>query len=144
MRVVKKDSGKRREGRAKRLDSSAQMKARDDDISCRPRVVFVNTLNSAKKLRKIKKNHHSLRNSLQLTQKVLQRMREEIPSKKKHLLTESSREVAEARKQGAERQGKELQDAESASGTRLGCKNTLWLFTDRVQSGTGVGQVGDI
>lgn len=60
MRVVWRTSGKRREKSAERLDSVAEMKAREGDIRCLSRVAVVERSGSVKgELEKKMKNHYS-------------------------------------------------------------------------------------
>lgn len=67
MRVVKRNSGRRGEMRAKRLDSVVEMKASVGGVSYVPWMMAVGKLSSVRKaLGKMRGNHYSLMINLQL------------------------------------------------------------------------------
>lgn len=104
MRLVR-IRGKRGERKAERVDGGAKMEARENDLSCVPRMAAAEKLNSvAKKLKKVKKDHYNLIRSLQLTQMELERVRGGW--KEKNVLIESFREAAKTRNPGGGKQRK--------------------------------------
>lgn len=77
MRVVNTDSCKRGGTRAERLESGADVEARESGISFVPRMGAVDKLNSVKEaLKKMKENQYSSIVSSQLKQKERKRVRE--------------------------------------------------------------------
>lgn len=70
---------KRGEKKAERLDEGADMEAGEENISCSPRKVVEENLNSVKmELKKKKKNRYNLAVSSQLTPKELGAGRERV------------------------------------------------------------------
>lgn len=76
MRVVRIFSGEGEERRLKRIDSAAEMEASEGGVSCLPRVVNVQKLNSVnRELKMMRKDLCSVTVDLQLTQRELGRVR---------------------------------------------------------------------
>lgn len=117
------------------------MNVKEDDVSRFSRLVAVEKLNSVKmKLRRMKEDHYSLMVSLQLTQKESTWLRGDL--KQKHVLTESLREVAKARKRDRERQRERARKSGETLAVRDSCgRMLLWLCADCVQSGIEVSNV---
>lgn len=77
MRLVERTRGRREEIAAERLNDGARMKVEQNNISCFSRMVVEEKLQWVEgELKKIEKNHCSLKVGLELTQKELERMKD--------------------------------------------------------------------
>lgn len=100
------------------------MEARDNDISCVPRIVVVEKLTSVKaELKKLTENHYSVMVCLQCTQSKLEWVSRE--SKEKNDLTETLLERPKRRNVAEGGRGEGRGKWRNAGGTNLVCKNAF-------------------
>lgn len=144
MLVIGKSNDKSREQRAELSVRSAEMEAREGDLSFVSQMAAVENLNSVKeKLKKMKENCYGLMVGMQLTRNRLQRVNGE--SKEKDVLIESLREAAKARKRG---EGGQKRGPGEVTRSRQykSCEQVilLWLRKACTRSGTNKCKAGDI
>lgn len=97
MRVVRGSNGEKGGKRANGLSRGAEVDTEESDGSYLPKMLAVKKIGLVKeKLEKMKKNHHGLMISLQLTQRKLKRMKGE--SIRNHALIESSTRSGQEKK----------------------------------------------
>lgn len=120
------------------------MEVSECEVSYVPRMVAAEKLNSVRgELRKLRGNHRRLIIDLQLTRKVLERMKKE--SKAKNVRIESLREAFKARTRGGVMQVKGPGEGSKTPAVQELCtKRLVWLSTSCVPSGSEVCKVGYI